>query len=88
MDELEPAERDMHESLIADSEGDSTDEAKDAHDQAAVNSIRAQAIEKARERGIVMTAEQERVALGIFPKVRTRSTQIIRSSIDVLLAVR
>lgn len=45
------------------------DEGKAAHDEATVNSVKGQAIELAKEMGIRMTPHEEKIALGLFPKV-------------------
>ena len=45
------------------------DESKTAHDEATVNSVKGQAIEIAKGIGIGITPHEERVALGLFPKV-------------------
>ena len=45
------------------------DEGKSAHDEATVSSVKGQAIEIAKEIGIRMTPHEEKLALGLFPKV-------------------
>lgn len=45
------------------------DEAKVAHDREVVTSVHARAIEEMKRLGISMTPDEERIALGLFPKV-------------------
>lgn len=45
------------------------DEGKDAHNQATVNSVRGQATILAQEMGLLLTLNEEKVALELFPKV-------------------
>lgn len=64
----------VEEALLQDEEecvaADEVDDAKAAHDQATVNSIKGQAILQAWEkRRLRMTAQEEREALGLFTKV-------------------
>lgn len=46
-----------------------TDEAKEAHDREVVTSVHARAIEAMRQVGISVTPDEEKTALGLFPKV-------------------
>lgn len=65
--DLTQSEREILEG--ADGEGDSINEGKEAHDEEAVSGVRARAIDFfKREFGLEMTAEDEKIALGIFPK--------------------
>ncbi|KAF7969646.1 hypothetical protein HWV62_26741 [Athelia sp. TMB] len=53
----------------ADGEGDPIDEGKEAHDEEAVRGVRARAIETFKNNfGVEITNEEEKEALGIFPK--------------------
>ena len=45
------------------------DEGKSAHDEATVNSVKGQAIEVGRRLGLLLSPGDEKLALGLFPKV-------------------
>jgi hypothetical protein len=45
------------------------DDGRDAHDAAILKTTRGQAIEKMRERGVIIDTEEEKMALQLFPRV-------------------
>jgi hypothetical protein len=45
------------------------DEGKAAHDEATVNSVKGQAITTGRDLGLLLSSDDEKIALGVFPKV-------------------
>ncbi|KAI0061954.1 hypothetical protein BV25DRAFT_1804810, partial [Artomyces pyxidatus] len=49
--------------------GDLPDPAKAAHDDSAVSSVKGQAVREAAAYGVILTAREEKTALGLFPKV-------------------
>lgn len=49
--------------------GDDVDEARAAHDEAAVKTVHGQAIRAAEALGVAMTQKERATALGLFPKV-------------------
>jgi hypothetical protein len=52
--------------------GDEADEAREAHDEETVRSIKAQAINFARDNfGIMISPAEEKTAMGLFTKVRS-----------------
>jgi len=46
-----------------------TNEAKEAHDREVVTSVHAWAVEAMRGVGVIVTPDEEKTALGLFPKV-------------------
>jgi hypothetical protein len=63
----------VQEAVDAEGDGESTeDPAKVAQDDATVRGVQAEAIASAKADHIVMTAREEREALGLFPKVRLK----------------
>ena len=76
-------EQAMLDSANIESEGatsDDVDEARVAHDEAAVRTVYAQAIKKVEELGIAMTQKERETALGLFPKVSILSISLSRYS--------
>ena len=59
------------------------DEVKDAHDRQAVTSVRMIAIEAMKDQGVLMSAKEEKDALGLFPKVCLPYYSTIRSDLPL-----
>jgi hypothetical protein len=59
-----------------DAQVEQDDEGQITHDESTVLSIHDQAIEVMRAQGVMMTIEEEQVALNLFPKVSTNICMI------------
>lgn len=53
-------------------------EAKDAHDNEVITSVRILAIDALKEWGVTMTGKEEESALGLFPKVKPADFLVMR----------
>lgn len=53
----------------ANTNSESVDDGREAHDEALLKTIRGQAIRLMRDKGVVIDAEEEKMALQLFPRV-------------------
>jgi hypothetical protein len=63
------------------------DDGRDAHDAAILKTTRGQAIEKMRERGVVIDTEEEKMALQLFPRVSPNNYYVIWYKVTIDLQV-
>lgn len=53
------------------------DDGREAHDQAVLKTIRGQAIRLMRDKRVTISAEEEKMALALFPRVRSSFNSVI-----------